>query len=352
MAIRDAARKMPNHQPGITSVPPRTALFIGADITPGALEHVFRAANLATPDAEVTIAVGASLFDRRFGLAKQRPRQLTTMPSFPNDLLDPAQCHGDLLLQICADNPHAAEATWCQISAAAKSRLRERWRIDGFRDQNTIGTTGQCKTRDLFGFREGAGNPDTNNPGVMNQFVWTANDGSEPDWAAGGSYQVIRRIQFAPTLWASEPLERQEAIIGRRKIDGAPLGHDHEDSPFDYANDPYGRTIPLDAHIRRANPRTPQSQSSRILRRGYSYRRGTEPEGNPEEGLIFVCFQRDLRSGFETIQRRLVGQALDRYILPIGGGYFFALPGRTSETNDYVGRPLLSPDSITNRRAR
>ena len=58
-----------------------------------------------------------------------------------------------------------------------------------------------------------------------------------------------------------------------------------------------------------------------------------------DEGLIFICFQQDLERGFATIQRRLRGEALEKYVLPFGGGYFFVLP--TAPPGGYLGQQLL-----------
>jgi deferrochelatase/peroxidase EfeB len=322
------------HQPGIVTAPPDRAVFAAYDVRAtdrSGLEEVLRRLTDAVESspAEVTVSVGESLFDGRFGLAARKPGRLTTMPIFPGDVLDDRLCHGDLLIQVCGSGPQ---------QPLADDGLALRWQIAGFRDENTVAANGRPSTRNLFGFREGAGNPDPRDDAELRRLVWVRADDGEPQWTAGGTYQVVRIIRFATELWNADPLDRQEAIFGRRRSDGAPLGRDREDAEFDYASDPEGRLVALDAHIRLANPRTPETAASRILRRGYSYRRDPDAAGHPDEGLVFVCFQQDLERGFATVQRRLAGQPLDKYVLTIGGGYFFALPGAG---DTYLGKSLV-----------
>lgn len=330
------------HQPGVVTAPPAAALVRALDVDgrgdrPAAvLRGLTAGADRARRSgATVTLAVGASLFDHRFGLARRKPEHLTAMPSFPNDDLDPARCHGDLLIQVCAKDPRTARGV---MDGLAHPALRTRWEIAGFRPDNGASADGKPSTRDLFGFREGEGNPDPADPALMNELVWVQPGTGEPAWAAGGTYQVVRIIRFSLPLWNAESAGGQERVFGRRKRDGAPLGRAAETASFDYRHDPDGRVIALDAHIRRANPRTPETERNRILRRGYSYRRGPDASGLRDEGLAFICFQRDLERGFATVQHRLDGEALSRYVLPVGGGYFFVLPGG----GPYLGHGLFA----------
>ena len=62
--------------------------------------------------------------------------------------------------------------------------------------------------------------------------------------------------------------------------------------------------------------------------------------GQLDQGLLFACYQRDLAAGFVAVQRRLDGEPLEEYIRPVGGGFFFTLPGVTSR-DGYLGETLL-----------
>lgn len=286
----------------------------------------------------VTLGVGASLFDGRFGLAAAKPRQLVEMPSFRNDALDASLCDGDLLLQICSNtaetNIHALRDIIKQLSGMANLR----WTLDGFLPPHTVQKLGKDSIINLLGFKDGTGNPDAGNPRLMDEMVWVQPDSAEPDWTTGGSYQAVRIIRNFVEFWDRTPLREQEQIMGRHKASGAPLGMQHEHDAFDYSNDPDGEITPLDAHIRLANPRTPGSRQ--ILRRAYNYSRGFTRSGQLDQGLLFVCFQSDLDQGFIAIQKRLDGEPLEEYIKPIGGGFWFALPG-ARDASEYLGQRLI-----------
>lgn len=295
---------------------------------------------IAPDNLTITVSLGASLFDDRFGLGPQRPAKLEKMTRFPNDSLDAALCHGDLLLQICANTGDTVIHALRDIIKYTPDLLSIRWKREGFISDHAARSKGKETPINLLGFKDGTGNPDSQNGALMKRVVWVTPDQQEPAWAVGGSYQAVRIIQFRVEFWDRTPLKEQQTIFGRDKHSGAPLGMQHEHDVPDYTRDPEGEVIALDSHIRLANPRTPETEVNLMMRRGYSYSLGVTNSGQLDMGLLFVCYQHDLEKGFLTVQKRLNGEALEEYIKPIGGGYFFALPG-VKDTQRYLAQPLL-----------
>jgi deferrochelatase/peroxidase EfeB len=296
---------------------------------------------LDSPDSlTVTIAFGASMFDARYGLRVARPRQLEAMPNFPNDDIDPARAGGDVLVQVCATHRDTVVHTVRELLRAVAGKLTTRWTLDGFQAARR-GPSPHSSVRNLFAFRDGTANPDVADTALMNRLVWVPHASAEPAWAHGGTYQVVRTIRMHVEFWDRIGMLEQEQIIGRERVSGAPLGGTSEFEDPRYELDPHGKRIPLDAHIRLANPRTQATADERVLRRGYNYHRGVDSAGDLDQGLLFVAFNQDIARQFATIQARLAGEPMVDYITPVGGGYFFAPPG-TRGTRDWVGRRLAA----------
>jgi deferrochelatase/peroxidase EfeB len=309
--------------------PPTDSLILGPTVVPD--------------DLTITVGVGASLFDSRYGLGPRKPVQLEAMTKkpFQHDELEPALCDGDILLQVCAGHRDTTVHALLDILGHTKAWMKPRWRLECQRNRPRPSGT----PRDWFGFKDGTTQPDTNDAGEMKQLVWVQPHTAEPAWAAGGTYQALRIVHFKLEAWQQVPVAQQERIFGRRKATGAPMyaTGPNASQDFDpvYTNDPQGLITALNSHIRLANPQTPETAStSTILRRSYDYEGNLDVNGVFNMGHGFCCFQRELKT-YTTMQTRLEGEALVPFISPRGGGYFFALPGVRND-QDYYASGLLA----------
>jgi deferrochelatase/peroxidase EfeB len=142
----------------------------------------------------------------------------------------------------------------------------------------------------------------------------------------------------------------QEQTFGRQKLSGAPLGGKHEFDAVDLeAADQDGNpVVPENSHVRLASAAS--NGGSRILRRSYSYNDGvsfTAERWPPwrqameyDAGLLFVCYQRDPRTGFIRIFEKMSKfDMMNQFVTNVGSG-LFACPAGIAK-GEYLGQRLF-----------
>jgi deferrochelatase/peroxidase EfeB len=291
----------------------------------------------------ITFGFGPSMFGTpgvsdRFGIADRRPPELADLPALPGDQLDPARSGGDIGVQACADDPQVAFHAIRNLARIGRGKVVLRWSQLGF-GRTSSTSSFQETPRNLQGFKDGTNNIKAEDTDLLAEHVWVPDDTAE-GWMHGGTFMVVRRIRMLIETWDRSPLEEQERTIGRQRVSGAPLGGENEFDVLDFtARRPDGEpVIPSDSHVRLAAPDI--NGGAMLLRRGYSFTDGLDRLGELDAGLFFVCFQRDPRRQFVTIQRNLGSRdALNEYIRHTGSAVF-ACPGGI-RPGRYVGEPLL-----------
>ncbi|WP_308312920.1 iron uptake transporter deferrochelatase/peroxidase subunit [Streptomyces sp. ISL-1] len=284
----------------------------------------------------ITFGFGRTFFDRT-GLVTQRPAELDPLPAFSSDQLDDRRSNGDLWVQIGSDDALVAFHALRAIQKAAGEAARVRWQMNGF--NRSPGATGRPMTaRNLMGQVDGTRNPKPSEADFDRRIFVPS--GTKYAWLADGSYAVVRRIRMLLDDWEKLSPTKQERVIGRRKSDGAPLtgGTETTELALDRTGPDGKLVIPDNAHARISAPE--QNGGAAMLRRPFSFHDGIDPDGTPDAGLLFVCWQADPLRGFVPVQRKLDrGDALSPFIRHEASG-LFAVPGGPKK-GEYVGQRLL-----------
>ncbi|MDW3848532.1 Dyp-type peroxidase [Micromonospora sp. BRA006-A] len=343
-------------QSGVTTDPQAHAAFVAFTLRPGtdraALGRMLRllsddAARLtqgrpALADTEpelsvlparltVTFGFGPGLYAAA-GLDDRRPASVAELPAFGIDRLQPRWSGGDLLLQICADDPLTVAHAQRVLVKDNRPFAVVRWVQQGFR--RAAGAEPGRTQRNLFGQLDGTANPKPGTP--ADTAVWVT-DG--PDWLRDSTTLVVRRISMNLETWDLLGRADRELAVGRRLDTGAPLtGRAEHDEPDFAALGPDGLTvIPDFSHLTRAHV---TDDRQRILRRPYNYDGVPTPEGDADSGLVFASYQADIAGQFLPIQRRLAERdLLNEWTTPIGSAVFAVPPG--CPEGGWIGRQLL-----------
>jgi deferrochelatase/peroxidase EfeB len=305
------------------------------------------AAGLAPSRLTVTIGFGPTLFVQngrdRFGLKSQMPAALKPLPALPSDELEAAISNGDICVQACSDDPQAAFHAVRNLARIGRGTVAMRWSQLGF-GRTSSTSSAQETPRNLMGFKDGTNNINAEDPpSQLNKHLWVQkSDG--PEWMAGGSYAVTRRIRMLIEVWDRNSLNDQEDTFGRKKFSGAPqTGSQEHDTPdYDAKAQNGNPLIPADSHIRNAAP--VNNSGIRLLRRGYSFTDGFDPQlGQLDAGLFFIAYQRNAHEQFVPIQRRLGSiDALNEYIIHRSSALFAVPPGVPAQKGRFIADQLFS----------
>lgn len=288
---------------------------------------------LSPASLTLTIGLGPSLFDGRFGLAAHKPAAFSALPPLNGDVLDPKFTGGELSVQACADDPQVCYHAVRNLARLGRSVATPFWAVLGF--GRASAGPGQETPRNLLGFKDGTRNVETDEQ--YSRFVWVR--GGDQPWMEGGTYQVVRKIRMLLETWDTDRVGNQQRIIGRHKEEGAPLtGTAEMDTPDFAAKGESGDPV-IDPLSHLALAARENNGGMMIRRRGYNYTDGLDANGELNAGLLFISYQNDPQN-FIRLQNRLGGHdLLNEYIRHVGSAIFAVPPA--PEQGHYLAQGLF-----------
>lgn len=348
-------------QAGIDTPAQAHAIFLALTLKPGTDRHgIQRMLRLLSDDAARLTQGRATLADTEPELAATPARMTVTfgfgprmlqrtapalapswlrpLPAFGIDRLQEAYSGGDLLLQLCGDDPMSLAHARRMLLKDARAFADVHWVQAGFRGARGTQPDGTTM-RNLFGQVDGTANPAPGSE-AAERIVWGGGDGPLrlTPWVPGGTSLVLRRIAMDLDSWDELDRPGKEQVIGRRLGTGAPLtGTAERDAPDLGAVNGLGFPVISDvAHLRRSRTANPDQS---MLRRAYNYDDGPQ-ESVSNAGLLFAAYQCDVDQQYVPIQRRLAeSDHLNLWTTPVGSAVFAIPPG--CDEDGFVGDVLF-----------
>lgn len=245
-----------------------------------------------------TVGIGSNVWDTLTGLP--RPAELHPFPVIKGATHTAVSTPGDLLFHIRSDRRDICFEFERQLMDKLGDAVTVVDETDGFR---------YFDARDLLGFVDGTANPV--GPSVSTSVLVAEADDSNN--SVNGSYVVVQKYAHNVKAWAALSTEKQEAIIGRTKLDNIELD--------DAAS---GQQC---SHKTLATIQDPNGQGEHAILRD------NMPFGSPGSGVFgtyFIGYSRRLWVVERMLERMFVGEPVGMhdelldYSTPLTGTTFFA----------------------------
>ncbi len=190
------------------------AIFLVLTLNPGSeeiardllsdLAGLQRSVGFRIPDAGLACvaAIGSRAWDRLFG--GPRPAELHPFAELAGPRHRAPATPGDLLFHIRATRMDLCFEFAAQVMARLSGAVTVADEVHGFR---------YFDERDLIGFVDG-----TESPGGRTAVTAAIVGDQDPDFA-GGSYVIVQKYLHDIPAWNALPVEEQERVIGRTKLD-------------------------------------------------------------------------------------------------------------------------------------
>ncbi|MBS1673971.1 MAG: Dyp-type peroxidase [Actinobacteria bacterium] len=292
----------------IVTPPTRAAMFLVLTVREGSegvvrdlledLSGLTRSVSFRDPvDALVCVAgIGSALWDRLF--AGLRPRHLHPLEELRGPRHTAPSTPGDLLLHLRSNHMDLCFELARQIGARLRGHADVVDETHGFK---------YFDERDLLGFVDGTENPEGDDAVAATRIA-----GEDPAFA-GGSYVIVQKYVHDLVAWESLPVEEQNRVIGRTKLEDIELPDDVK---------------PHDSHVHLNVITDADGNERQILRANMPF----GEIGAEEFGTYFIGYAADPGITEKMLQNMFLGDPpgnTDRILdfsTALTGGLFFVPP--------------------------